>query len=338
MKRLYWIAGIFALLFVAYLSGPRFDQPDYGFDWPELELSCENVEQVLAQREAIAGVRPDNEARIVWADDSAKNKTPLALLYLHGFSASWYEGHPTHVNVAKALGANLLLSRLHAHGLNNPDAMAFMYPDSLYYSAVDALHMAHALGNKVLLVGTSTGGTLALKLAADFPELVQAVVLLSPNIEINNPAAFLLDGPWGLQIARATGGGGLYRQLGPATQIEHDYWYRTYRWEAVVFLQQLINSTMKKTTFEKIKQPLFLGYYYRDEELQDQVVKVSAMLRMFESVSTPDSLKAAIAFPDANQHVIGNADLSVSANEVEKTILEFIQSKVLIHESEPEQK
>ena len=45
------------------------------------------------------------------------------------------------------------------------------------------------------------GGTLALKLAAEFPEIA-GLVLLSPNISINDPNAWLLNNPWGLQIAR----------------------------------------------------------------------------------------------------------------------------------------
>jgi pimeloyl-ACP methyl ester carboxylesterase len=332
MKRIIWISGFLCLLAGAYLFGPRFGKPEYDGYQPKHNYTIGNVEQLLLQNEAIAGIRPDNEARIVWANDTVREKTPLVILYLHGFSASWYEGHPTHNNLAKALHANLLLSRLHAHGLNHPDAFASMYPDSLYFSALEALSMARVLGHKVLVMGTSTGGTLALKMAADYPELVDAVVLLSPNIEINNPAASLLVGPWGLQIARATGGGGKYRQLGPGIQVEQDYWYREYRWEAVVFLQQLIQSTMKKSTFQKVSQPLFLGYYYRDEENQDQTVKVSAMLEMFRELSTPDSLKVAVAFPNANQHVIGNGDLSGCAPVVENAILDFIKTKLIIHE------
>lgn len=332
MKRIIWVIGFLCLLAGAYLLGPRFSKPDYKGFRANREYTIANVEQLLSQNEATVGVRPDNEARIVWANDSTREKTPLVILYLHGFSASWYEGYPTHINLAKALHANLFLSRLHAHGLNHPDAFASMYPDSLYFSALEALAMARVLGDKVIVMGTSTGGTLALKMAADYPELVHAVVLLSPNIEINNPAAHLLQGPWGLQIARATGGGGKYRQLGPAIQIEHDYWYRKYRWEAVVFLQQLIQTTMKQSTFQNVTQALFLGYYYRDEEHQDQVVKVSAMLEMFRELSTPDSLKVAVAFPNANQHVIGNGDLSGCAPEVENAILDFVKTKRIIHE------
>ncbi|MFR6382415.1 MAG: alpha/beta hydrolase [Odoribacter splanchnicus] len=69
--------------------------------------------------------------------------------------------------------------------------------------------IAHKLGKKVIIMGTSTGCTLALMLAADFPVLVDALILYSPNIKIKNPMAPLLSGPWGLQISGAVHGGNM---------------------------------------------------------------------------------------------------------------------------------
>ncbi len=74
--------------------------------------------------------------------------------------------------------------------------------DKYWESAKEALAIGQQIGNKVILVGTSTGGTLALQLAAQYPE-VYAMVLLSPNIAINDPNAWLLNNPWGLQISQA---------------------------------------------------------------------------------------------------------------------------------------
>jgi len=63
---------------------------------------------------------------------------------------------------------------------------------------------------------------------------------------------------------------------------------------------------MKASVFEKVKQPLLLLYYYKDEEHQDHVVKVSAMKRMFRQLGTPDSLKRELAVPNAGEHVISS--------------------------------
>lgn len=324
MKKILIPVGIVVTLLVAYFAGPKFDTPHLNNQLPELQLSINDVENYVTQIESLVDVKPDNGARIVWNNDSLKNKTEYCILYLHGFSASWYEGYPTHINVAKKIGANLYLSRLKAHGMTDPDAFAYMDPEGLYESAKEALIISKTLGEKVIVMGTSTGGTLALQLAADFPEIVHSLVLLSPNIAINNVAAPILSGHWGLQFARANGDGSLYRDLGPGLDVEHKYWYRKYRWEAVVFLQQLVEATMTKDVFRKVTQPVFLGYFYKSEEIQDDVVRVDAMLKMFDELSTPANLKYKIAFPNANNHVIGCKDLSGCSNLVETEILDYL--------------
>ena len=48
---------------------------------------------------------------------------------------------------------------------------------------------------------------MALVLAAEYPQETFAIINMSPNIAINDPAAFLLNDPWGLQIARTVMGG-----------------------------------------------------------------------------------------------------------------------------------
>ena len=126
--------------------------------------------------EALERLRPDNQARIIWNNDIKREKTEYAVLYLPGFGASWYEGYPTHINFAKSIGANLYLSRLASHGVDTTEPLLDMYPAALYESAKQSLAIANALGNKVIVMGTSTGGTLALKLAADFPVMVHSLI------------------------------------------------------------------------------------------------------------------------------------------------------------------
>ena len=101
-------------------------------------------------------------------------------------------------------------------------------------------------------MGTSTGGTLALKLAADFPEMVYGLILYSPNVRIKQKASVLLSKPWGLQIARLNFGGD-FRVLDddPSGEI-CKYWYCRYRAEGPVFLQQLVDVTMRDDVFAKL--------------------------------------------------------------------------------------
>jgi hypothetical protein len=82
---------------------------------------------------------------------------------------------------------------------------------------------------------------------------------------------------------------------------------------------------MKDEIFEKVKCPLFFGYYFKDEKHQDETVEVKAGLKMFEKIGTPVSLKRAQAFPEAGSHVIACSLTSKSVSEVEKGTFEFAE-------------
>lgn len=329
MKKFLLIAGtLIAVLAVAYFSGPTFPQPQLSSELPKVQVQASGFETYLKQKEAGLKIKPDNQGRVIWASDSLKNKAPYCLLYLHGFSASWYEGEPVHTDFARRYGMNLYIPLLASHGIDTTEALIDMTPDRLYDSAREALVAAQALGDKVILMSTSTGGTLSLKLAAEFPQLMEGLILYSPNIAINNPAAFLLSKPWGLQIARSVYKGN-YRVTNPDFASEDcHYWNCKYRLEAVVYLQQLVESTMKKETFAKVNEPVFLGYYYKDEQNQDQVVRVGAMLEMFDHLGTPENLKQKAAFPEAGEHPIASKLFSRQWQDVEKASYRFAEEKL----------
>jgi esterase/lipase len=260
------------------------------------------IEQFIKNNETSHKLKPDNEARIVWSD-STRKKTEWAVVYLHGFSASQEEGDPVHLEFAKRFGANLYLARLAEHGIDTTEALLNFTADKFWESVKQAYAIGKQIGNRVILMATSTGGTAALKLAAEYPEIA-GLILLSPNIAINDPNAWLLNNHWGLAIAKLVKGN--YIVAKDTTTAYAQYWNNKYRIESTVQLEELIESTMKESTFKKIKQPVLLLYYYKDEKHQDPVVKVSAMKRMFKQLGTPDDLKRSVAIPNAGEHVIGS--------------------------------
>lgn len=162
---------------------------------------------------------------------------------------------------------------------------------------------------------------MALALAAAFPEDVHALINMSPNIAINNDAAFLLNNPWGLYIARLVTGGKYREWDAPAERRQ--YWYNKYRLEAAVELQEMLESKMTPETFRKVTQPCLTLYYYKDEAHQDPEVKVSAMLDMMSQLGTPDTQKRAVAIPDANAHVIGSSLVSEDVESVYNAMQAF---------------
>lgn len=314
---------IFILLAILYLLGPEPPKPVFGLDLPGITSDLVLLEQQIIRKEQAEPVKPDNEARIIWANDSVKERTAWSMLYLHGFSASWYEGYPINMDFVREFGCNAYFARLPGHGVQSEDALLEMTPDALWESAKEALMITRRLGNKVLIMSSSSGSTLALKLAAEFPEYIDGLIVYSPNIRINNAAAFLLSKPWGLQIARTVYRGKYRITNEDADSRDCSFWHCKYRLESVVFLQQLVEKTMQKELFKRITCPVFMGYYFRDKENQDDVVKVDAARVMFQNLGTPDDLKMEKAFPNAETHIIACELFSKAVEDVRTETFTF---------------
>jgi esterase/lipase len=311
------------VLIIIYLFGPRPQTPKYETAIPVVPGAAQ-LENFIAAREAAHKVKPNNEARIVWVNDSIKQKTEYAIVYLHGFSASQEEGNPVHRSIAKKFGCNLYLSRLAEHGIDTTEQLQNLTADNYWESAKQALAIGKQLGHKIILMGTSTGGTQALQLAAAYPNDVTALILYSPNIAINDPNAWLLNDHWGLQIAKLVKGGN-YNDPADDRPVYKQYWNKPYRLEAIVALEEMLETTMTKETFSKVKQPLLLLYYYKDEEHQDKVVKVSAMKKMFDELATDSTRKRSVALPNTGDHVIASPIKSGDVQGVEYQTEKFIK-------------
>jgi esterase/lipase len=329
-----WLFIIPPAIILLYLAGPSPSRPVYAKDLPAVPSDPAGLEAYVSALESPHRIKPDNEARIVWAGDSTRRQTPYSIVYLHGFSASQAEGEPVHRNIAREYGCNLYLSRLAEHGIDTSEEMINLTADKLWESSKQALAIGKQLGKKVILMGTSTGGTLALKLAATFPEDIAGLVLLSPNIAINDDKAWILNNHWGLQIARLVRHS-KYIDRDTEDPLDKKYWNRPYRLEAVVELQELLETSMKEETFRAVKQPALVLYYYRDTIHQDSVVKVTAIRAMFDQLGTPRSRKREMAIPNAGNHVIGSYIKSGDVPGVQREIEKFMNETMRIPALQP---
>ena len=319
------LLALIIVLIVLYFIGPKPATPNYATKLPRVpELAA--LPNYVAFQENKHKVKSGNEAEIIWADSSKQVQTEYVVVYLHGFSASKEEGNPAYQYLAKSLRANMYLARLADHGLDTIAPMEYFTADRLWESGKEAYAIGKKLGKKVILVGTSTGGSLALQLAAAYPE-INSLVLMSPNIAINDNKAWLLNNPWGLQIARKVTGSD-ERKVDGKSNAYKKFWYTNYRLESVVQLEEMLESSMNTDLFKKVKQPVLMLYYYKSETEQDPVVKVDAMLKMFDELGTPVKDKQKIALPKAGNHVIGSAITSKDIKGVEQAMEGFIEARL----------
>ncbi|WP_375577926.1 alpha/beta hydrolase [Marivirga tractuosa] len=297
------LIAVIVVLVIIYFAGPKIKSPNFSQNLPEIPADIITLESWLKEKEALQNdIKPNNQAQIIWYDEKLI-QTEYALVYLHGFGASHQEGSPVHKNLADSLKANLFLARQKGHGLSSEEAFKGLTAESYMLSAMEALAIGQQLGEKIILVGTSTGAAQAIWLAAQFPELVEALVLYSPYISLKDPSnEKLVLGPWGKNLTKMVMGGEVNHEIRPDSVAA--FWSEDYHLDAYFSLFSMISETMKPEIFEKVKCPVFMAYYYKDEENQDDVVSVPAMEEMF--VQLESSNKKALAFPKTGNHVIAS--------------------------------
>lgn len=189
-----FLTGGAAVVAALWMFGPYESlSPERAFDASVLENGVDTY--LKAGEVQVDGIRPGAEKRVIWAAAS-EQQTPWAIVYVHGFSASAAEIQPVPEKLAQALGANLYYTRLRGHGRDGA-ALGAARADQWIYDMQEAMAIGRRIGAKVLLLSTSTGGSLATLIAAD-PEhshSLAAAAFVSPNFGVNNAAAPLLTWP-----------------------------------------------------------------------------------------------------------------------------------------------
>ncbi len=333
-KFLMWTAGLVGILAIGYVAGPEVPDAELDPTLPAVTPNLPELEAEIRRTEAaVPDMKPDNEARIVWADTANKQKTPYSIVYIHGFGASWAEGDPIHRNLAKRYGANLYLARLHDAGISDPDAFDDLTPENFVAGAKRALAIGKALGDSVIIIGTSAGGLLTVYLAANNPDL-KGIVLYSPCMAVYNGALKLTTGPWGTQL--------LHTLLGERRDDMRyapdraQYWLTSYSANGLLTLQQTIDAVSRPEVYAKVKMPVLLAYYYKNEDEQDKVVSVKAMQEMFPLFGTADSLKMERAFPNSADHVIASHFTSKDLNGVQHATEQFFEKVLHLKPVQPQ--
>ncbi|MFM1875082.1 MAG: hypothetical protein RL266_819 [Bacteroidota bacterium] len=325
MKRIAYIGLVVVVIAsIAFMFGPKPPEPHLDPTPTSISLPLDSLDGWLAYRESgFKTMKPGNEARIEWYNDSV-SVTEYAVVYLHGFTASGEEGNPVHRAFAQRYGCNLYLPRLYGHGLDTSEPMIDLTPENYLESAKEAISIGKKIGKKVILMSCSTGGTLALYLAAHDPE-VDALICYSPNIDIFDPTSQVLTQPWGVQLARLIMGSD-YRQYEAPAEFKK-YWQTKYRLEGLVSVRQLIDLTMNEVTFSQVSQPIFVGGYFKDAAAQDSVVSVEAMRQMMPLLGTPENQKRMVEFP-VGAHVLTNPLRNPDVKSVEEATFRFAEEVI----------
>lgn len=297
MKKI--VTYIFALIVLAaaiFLIGPR-PPTDETIHFRADSLGA-NIEAYLSSNETkIANLIPGAEKEIIWDNPVTKTKTPLVIIYLHGFSATKMEVRPVPDNVAKSLGANLYFARLTGHGVGG-HGLGETTMNDWVNDLAEAIAIGEQLGEKIVFLTTSTGGTLAI-LGTKFPHLmtkVSGMVLLSPNFAVHGVSNDLMNMPWGTTLLPLVFGEERSRK--PENEQHAKWWTTSYPTKAVFSLAALLRQ-VEAIDKSKITLPALFVYSKNDQTVQpsatDDVVKIWGGSAEVMIVETPE---------DTSNHVI----------------------------------
>ncbi|NDW03987.1 alpha/beta hydrolase [Jiella pacifica] len=276
----------------------------------------------LAKQEAdIPNLRPQSRKEIVWAYPASRAKTALSIVYIHGFSADKAETRPLADEVAKALHANLFYTRLTGHGRDGA-AMDQASVADWVNDLAEAMAIGRDIGSKIVVVASSTGGTLA-ALGTTIPGLMDdaaGIVLLSPNFAVNDRWAFLLDLPFARDILPVLGGETY--SFEPVNEEQARHWTTRYPIGALAPMAALVRA-VRRTDFTTADALPLLVFYSQ----ADNVVAPEATERFAANWPGPHQVVDVPVTSDASNHTLAGDILSPkTTDELAERIVAWIKA------------
>lgn len=284
-----------------------------------MPMQLDRLDNYLAESESrFPNIREDCEKQIVWRDKECRQRD-LAVVYIHGFSASRMETWPLCDRLAESLNANLFYTRLTGHGQDGTSLATASLNDWLN-DGLEAMAIGQRIGKKIVLVGTSTGGTLATWLAAQ-PSVVpyiHSLILLSPNFSPKNPMSAFALWPPGLRLFDKMYGG--WRCFTVANALQERYWTVKYPVNAIATMMQLVLLSWQINLEKAVIPVLMLVNPW------DRVINVSMAVARFGAFPSPD--KKLVFFrgnKDIGRHVLaGDIMTPKSTGPVLAVIQQFL--------------
>lgn len=306
------IVSIIALAFVAAIAGlwllgsrtpvdttVTFDARVIG---PDLDI-------YLAEREALVeGIRPGLAKQIVWADPAKREQTDIAIVYIHGFSASPGEVRPLPDLVAKDLGANLFFTRLTGHAASS-EAMGTMTVNGVVNDLAEAIAIGERLGNRVVIMATSSGAALSSwgLTQPQFKDRVAAAVFLSPNYGVLAFGSSLLTKPGARELAHLLLGS--TRSFTPRNELNAKYWTTSYPVEALLPMAEVVRLAVEAPV-EAATTPVLFLVSPRDQVVDPAITRnVAARWGATHRLVEVDGVK------DPSQHVLAGDAMSPSTTQ-----------------------
>ncbi len=175
------------------------------------------------------------------------------------------------------------------------------------------------IGEQLIVMGTSTGATLALAMVGHPSfEAVSTIVLMSPNFAVQDTKAEFLTWPGGPQLAYIVAGKS--RSWTAQNELQARFWSTTYPMDAAIEMMRLVKYVRGRLPMQ-LEQSVLTIY-----SPADTVVDVDWIIRGFEQLDSPR--KQLLELPgsgDASNHVLAGDIMAPENNlPVTQAIVDFV--------------
>ena len=316
------LAAALAIAVLVFALGPRNTSDADAAPLPTAAMPA-GLAELPSHFERLEARYPDiasGAEKTVRFGAAGPHRAPWAVVYLHGFSASRQESAPLSESVADALGGHLYATRLAGHGRGRA-AMADASVAAWKADALEALEVGRRLGERVLVIGVSTGATLAVWLAQQ-PQAQQDIawVLISPNFSPADPLAPIINWPWGREITRVVNGP--EHHFDPRNPDHARYWTTRYPVEALFPMMATVHLAQQQP-LARWQTPVLMLL-----SPNDRVIDVASARAAYAQIGSPAKrLVEVVDADDDMQHVIAGRILSpTSTAGVTKQIVDWVGS------------
>jgi pimeloyl-ACP methyl ester carboxylesterase len=284
----------------------------------------DDLEAYLRSREVeVPGVIQGDEKQVIWAGEPG-HRTPLSIVYIHGWEGSRNEYAAVFDPVAREMGANIFYTRLRGYGVTTEEITRVRLDDWIN-DAWEAMEVGRRIGEQVFVAGSSMGGDLALWLASQHPTGLGGIVLLSCAVQPKDRRSDMLLWPWPLNnlILRIVVGKynstALPMDLYPTgnPQLTARYYPPRYRSVSTIKLMTVV-KLVRKLPVESITVPSLWLYSEKDN-----AVDIPGLKAFYARMGGP---KRMVEIRDARAHMLaGDIFQPETTPEVVATVLEFLR-------------
>ena len=273
--------------------------------------------QIKFDESSVPNLRSNIEKKIIWAGKSSQ-RTPLSIVFIHGFSATRVEMSPVIEKVAKALGANVFLTRLSGHGQDG-DALSNATFDDWISDTAEAINIGEVIGNEVILIGSSTGCSLIHSIIEKQTK-VRSIIYVSPNFGPSSYKGHFLRLPgakWFIPLIL-----GREHSFTPKNSEHERCWTTRYPTKALFPVKDSVIAA-SLANHSKIKLPILFWFSDYDKVVSPKATRriISKMGNNVEIFNPILSLK-----DDPSKHgVLGDILSPTKTNQGVNKILEWIR-------------